>query len=43
MNSLTMFARLDDSIQPYLIYGGKEFQKRTQVTISGIWDLDKIQ
>ncbi len=39
---LNSFSAQQDNIDSYLVFGGKEYQKRGQATVLSLWDLDKL-
>jgi len=41
--ALNDFAKLSGTVACYLIFGGNEFQRRSNITVLGIGDLDKIK
>lgn len=40
--TLTNFRKIEHKIESFLVYGGNEYQKRSNATVLGIWDLDSI-
>jgi len=40
--ALNRFSELYDATQPYLIYGGNDYQERSQATVMGVFDLHKV-
>jgi len=40
--ALSRFSQLYDATQQYLVYGGNDYQERSQVTVMGVFDLYKV-